>query len=151
MVDNNRHKYPTDNIRTLLHEITLGVDNRLQVLREGSRYAKVRNSDVRVFMRAFRSSATVSEIARSLDVTRQAVHASVLRLTELKVLEVQPIPHNSRDKLVVVTEHGRHAEDAALEQIKNVEDHMAAVIGKEELKTLRHHLHLISQSFKPPA
>jgi DNA-binding MarR family transcriptional regulator len=151
MVGNGKLQFPTDNIRSLLNETIVALDRRLRELREGSRYQDVRNSDVKVFMRAFRSSATVSEIARSLDVTRQAVHASVKRLVALKVLELQPIPHNSRDKLVVVTERGRHAEQTALDQIKTIEAQMAAAIGKNELKLLRKQLRMINDCLKPPA
>jgi DNA-binding MarR family transcriptional regulator len=151
MVGNGKLQFPTDNIRSLLNETIVALDRRLRELREGSRYQDVRNSDVKVFMRAFRSSATVSEIARSLEVTRQAVHASVQRLVALKVVELQPIPHNSRDKLVVVTERGRHAEQTALDQIKTIEAQMAAAIGKNELKLLRKQLRMINDCLKPPA
>jgi DNA-binding MarR family transcriptional regulator len=99
-------------------------------------------------MRAFRSEATVSEIARSLNVTRQAVHASVQRLIELKVVSLQPILNNSRDKLVVITERGRHAQQTAIDQINTFENHMASVIGKKEFKILRKQLHQIAESFK---
>lgn len=151
MVDDSKIEFPELNIRSLLNEITVAVDDKLRNLREGTRYGQVRNSDVKVFMRAFRSNATVSEIARSLDITRQAVHASVQRLMALKVVELQPIPDNSRDKLVVLTERGRHAQQTAVDQIKTIEDLMASVIGKDELKTLRKHLHMLAVAFKQPA
>jgi DNA-binding MarR family transcriptional regulator len=151
MVDNNKLEFPTQNIRSLLNEISVAIDKNLQSQRLGSRYEGVRDSDVKVFMRAFRSEETVSEIARSLNVTRQAVHASVQRLMELKVLALQAMPNNSRDKLVVVTERGRHAQQVSLDHILSLENHMAAVIGEKELKTLRKHLHMIAQSFKPLA
>lgn len=151
MVDNMKLEFPTQNIRSLLHEISVAIDKNLQTQRQGSRYEGVRDSDVKVFMRAFRSEATVSEIARSLNVSRQAIHASVQRLMELGVLALQPIPNNSRDKLVVVTERGRHAQQTSLDQIKSLEAHMASVIGENELQTMRNQLWKISQSFKQPA
>ncbi len=151
MVDETDIAFPELNIRSLLNEITVAVDEKLRKLRGDTRYSQVRNSDVKVFMRAFRSTSTVSEIARSLDVTRQAVHASVQRLMDLKVVELQPLPNNSRDKLVAVTERGRHAQQTALDQIKTIEDQMAKAIGKNELKTLRKHLYMIASAFKQPA
>jgi DNA-binding MarR family transcriptional regulator len=148
MVDKASLPFPTQNIRSLLQEISMGVDNRLQELRIGSRYANVRNSDVKVFMRAYRAPATVAEIARTLDISRQAVHASVKRLQELKIVALQAQPGNDRDKLVVVTERGIHAQNTALEQIKVIETQMAAMIGVENLEKLRGQLLLISQAFK---
>jgi DNA-binding MarR family transcriptional regulator len=150
VVDKSDIKFPTENIRSLLNQLTVGIDSRLQKLREGSRYANVRNSDVKVFVRAFRSPATVSDIARSLDVTRQAVHASVQRLVDMKIVELQPLPHNSRDKLVVVTERGRHAQETAVNQIDTIEAEMASLIGVDELRAMRRSLAILAQSFKPP-
>ena len=148
MVDKVPIPFPIQNIRSLLQEISVGVDNRLQELRVGSRYANVRNSDVRVFMRAYRAPATVAEIARILDISRQAVHASVKRLQALKIVALQAQPGNDRDKLVVVTGRGVHAQNTALEQIKIIEAQMADVIGAEALEKLRSQLLRISQAFK---
>lgn len=150
MIDNKPTPFPTQNIRSLLHEIALGLDNRLQELRAGTRYATVRNSDVKVFMRTYRASGTIAEIARSLDISRQAVHASVKRLQAIKIVELQTQPHNSRDKLVVVTERGQHAQEIAVEQINTIEAQMAAIIGKVELDQLRRYLTAIAQALKPP-
>ena len=149
MVDRRQIPFPTQNIRSLLQEISTGLDHRLQELRVGSRYANVRNSDVKVFMRAYREPSTVAEMARVLDISRQAVHASVKRLQALKIVALQSQPGNGRDKLVVVTERGVHAQNTALEQIKIIEAHMADVIGVEALEQLRRQLSLLSQSFKP--
>ena len=148
MVDKKPMPFPAQNIRSLLQEISLGVDNRLQELRVGSRYSNVRNSDVKVFMRAYRAPATVAEMARILDISRQAVHASVKRLQALKIVALQPQPGNDRDKLVVVTARGIHAQKTALDQIKIIEGQMADAIGAEGLEQLRNHLSVISQSFK---
>lgn len=149
MVDRKQIPFPSQNIRSLLQEISMGVDHRLQELRVGSRYASVRNSDVRVFMRAYRGPSTVAEMARVLDISRQAVHASVKRLQALKIVALQSQPGNDRDKLVVVTERGVHAQNTALEQIKIIEAQMADVIGVEVLEQLRRQLSLLSQLFKP--
>jgi DNA-binding MarR family transcriptional regulator len=151
MIDDRAIRFPSKNIGTLLREISTIIDLQLQELRAGSRYEKVRHSDVKVFMCAFRSSATVSEIARELDVTRQAVHASVQRLVELKVLDLQSQPNNGRDKLVVVTDRGRHAQQTALDHIKIIEAQMAEIIGKKELEILRGQLYALATSLKRPA
>jgi DNA-binding MarR family transcriptional regulator len=148
MVDNQVHNYPRENIRSLVFMLSLGIDNKLQSLREGSRYAGVRNSDIIVFMRAFREPATVAEIARSLEVSRQAVHQSVKRLQALKVVELVPQANNNRDKLVSMTERGLHAQKTALDQIVTIENEMAALLGEEGLQTFRKHLGLLAKHFK---
>jgi DNA-binding MarR family transcriptional regulator len=148
MVDNQVHNYPRENIRSLVFMLSLGIDNKLQSLREGSRYAGVRNSDIIVFMRAFREPATVAEIARSLEVSRQAVHQSVKRLQALKVVELVPQANNNRDKLVSMTERGLDAQKTALDQIVTIENEMAALLGEEGLQTFRKHLGLLAKHFK---
>jgi DNA-binding MarR family transcriptional regulator len=151
MIDDQQTQFPTNNIGTLVRELSTGIDLRLQQLRAGTRYETVRNSDVKVFIRALRSGATVSSIARDLDITRQAVHASVQRLKTVKVVELQPLPNNSRDKLVVVTQQGLHAQQTAVEQIKLIEERMAKIIGKRQLETLRGQLQMLGDAFKPQA
>jgi DNA-binding MarR family transcriptional regulator len=145
MVDNQVHNYPRENIRSLVFMLSLGIDNKLQSLREGSRYAGVRNSDIIVFMRAFREPATVAEIARSLEVSRQAVHQSVKRLQALKVVELVPQANNN---LVSMTERGLHAQKTALDQIVTIEKEMASLLGEEGLQTFRNHLGLLAKHFK---
>jgi DNA-binding MarR family transcriptional regulator len=146
MVDDSKLPFPDQNIRSLLNAVILSLDSRLRELRKDTRYSGVRNSDVKVFMSAFRASGTIAEIARALDVSRQAVHASVKRLQAIKVVELQPVPNNSRDKLVVMTERGRHAQQTAWDQINTIEKEMAAVIGTKALQQMRQSLSLLAQS-----
>jgi DNA-binding MarR family transcriptional regulator len=137
MVDNQDVPPPADNIRTLLYHLGTALDERLTLFRRGTPYEKVRPSDVRVFVAAARQPSTISEIARALKVTRQAVQASVHRLQEIKVLDLQAIPGNQRDKHVVVTARGMHARNTASQQIQQFEKEFAAVIGEEDLEKFR--------------
>jgi DNA-binding MarR family transcriptional regulator len=126
-----------DNIRSLMVDLAAEIDNRFARFRRGTRYESVRPSDVRVFVAATRGSLTISEIAGRLDVSRQAVHASVLRLAELKIVELQPKPNNGRDKIVAITARGEHARQTAVEQIIRLESEFADTIGGDELEILR--------------
>jgi DNA-binding MarR family transcriptional regulator len=148
MVDDNDLPFPTQNIRSLLNAVILALDSRLRELRKDTRYSGVRNSDVKVFMSAYRSPGSIADIARALDVSRQAVHASVKRLQAIKVVELQPMPNNSRDKLVVMTERGRHAQETALDQISTIEQEMKVIVGPKALEQLRQTLFLLSQSMQ---
>ena len=83
---------PLDNIRSLLSNLSVEIDYRFIRFRRGTRYENVRPSDVRVFVAATRGRRTISDVAMALNVTRQAVHASVKRLAALKILELQSMP-----------------------------------------------------------
>jgi DNA-binding MarR family transcriptional regulator len=137
MPDQWRAHIPFDNIRGLLQDFTTLLDDRITAYRRGTRYENVRRSDVRVFISATRKAQSVADIARELEVSRQAVHSSVKRLADLKVVELVPQPGNNRDKLVIVTDRGEQARVHALEQIERLEKECAAIIGEQRLATFR--------------
>jgi DNA-binding MarR family transcriptional regulator len=138
--DQANRTIPYDNIRGLLQDLASALDRRAITYRKGTRYENVRLSDVRVFILASRKSRTVSEIARELEVTRQAVHSSVLRLKALQVVELLPQPGNGRDKLVTVTEKGWQAQAVANDSITQLEKECAGILGAKGLEQFRKQL-----------
>jgi DNA-binding MarR family transcriptional regulator len=148
MTDQWRAHIPFDNIRGLLQDFTTLLDDRITAYRKGTRYEKVRRSDVRVFISATRKAQSVTDIARELEVSRQAVHSSVKRLAELKVVELVPQPGSNRDKLVIVTDRGQLARVHALEQIEQLDKECAAIIGEQGLETFRKLLLALVLGFK---
>ncbi len=68
-----------DNIRTLIYLFGQELDERITALRRGSGYESVRASDIRVFVHAADGNGSISEIARRLGISRQAVHMSAQR------------------------------------------------------------------------
>ena len=128
---------PPNTLYNLMQQLSLLIDNRYTELRSGTRYGKVRPSDIRVFAQVSRKARGETEIAQAMHVTRQAVQNSVKRLVEMGVVEVVPMPNNGRNKIVQLTERGRTAAAMATEQIRVVEAECAAIIGAEELERLR--------------
>jgi DNA-binding MarR family transcriptional regulator len=137
MVDDQASQVPIDNIRTLLYYLGLAIDGRMSQYRRGTPYEKVRPSDVRVFVRASRSTYTISEIARELQITRQAAQSSVQRLIKLQVIALKTLPGNKRDKVVVITPKGELASRTARQQVVNLENEFAEMIGRDMLEELR--------------
>ncbi len=156
MVDKNNNLRSLG-IRNLTAEFLAALDGRYIEMRKGTRYESVRQFDGRVFVAATREGLTESEIARAFSVSRQAVHASVERLVQMKLLERQPIAGNRRDKRIALTERGLHASQTAQQQIAEIEAECAAVIGVENYQTFRLQLELIAGALKqrlnstPPA
>lgn len=147
MADDLAPTVPVDNIRSLVLFVGHCIDDRMQTYRKGTRYEAVRPSDVRVFVSAMRQPLRITDLAKALKISRQAVQMSVKRLQDLKVVELQPVPGNQRDKLVVVTDRGMNARRSAEEQIARLEQELGEVIGMKELETLRHLLAKICVSF----
>jgi DNA-binding MarR family transcriptional regulator len=137
MRDDTDLPIPFDNIRGMLQLFTIQLDHRLVKFREGTRFAKVRQSDIRIFISAVRTPQTIAELAREHHVTRQAVQSSVQRLAQLGVVELVHKPNNQRDKLVTVTERGKDAKQASLDFIGQVESEMAQIIGTKGLNQFR--------------
>jgi DNA-binding MarR family transcriptional regulator len=137
MVDDQASQVPIDNIRTLLYYLGLAIDGRMSQYRRGTPYEKVRPSDVRVFVRASRGTYTISDIARELQITRQAAQSSVQRLIKLQVIALKTLPGNKRDKVVMITPKGELASKTARQQIGDLENELAEMIGKDKLEDLR--------------
>jgi DNA-binding MarR family transcriptional regulator len=143
MVDEQSERVPINNIRTLLYYLGLAIDERMSQYRRGTPYENVRPSDVRVFVRASRNIFTISDIARELQITRQAAQSSVQRLIKLQVIALKTLPGNKRDKVVVITPKGELASRTARQQVVNLENEFAEMIGKYKLEELRSSLHIL--------
>jgi len=137
-----------DNIRNLFYHLANVLDQRGVQYRKGTRYEHVRQSDAQVFVQATRRKMSMSEIARELKITRQAVQASVKRLRELDVVSLEAIPGNRRDKWVVITPSGVSAQATAVQQIAKLEEEIAASLGPMDLETFRGALVSVLEGFK---
>lgn len=137
MADNSPQTPPYDNIRNILYQLAHVLDERLLQYRKGSRYEKVWHSDTRVFVQATRRRMSLSEIARELKITRQAVQASVKRLREVDVVDLAPIPGNRRDKCVIITPRGLVAQAGAVRQVALIEEEIAKALAPMDLETFR--------------
>ncbi len=142
---------PSNNIRSLLQDVSDGLDAKLAAYRAGTRFKNVRPSDVRVFVLALRQPRSMAELARILLVSRQAVHSSVKRLQQLRIVELKAAPDNAKNKWVVITDRGESARNAAQAQIKKIEAECAEVIGSDGLEKLRELLEALEGVFAQAA
>lgn len=78
-----------------------------------------------------------AEIARSLRLTRQAVHLSVGSLVERGIFELRPDPDDGRIKIVALTEKGRMMRKDANRIVREVTDILAYRIGQQQVDALR--------------
>ncbi|RKF20339.1 MarR family transcriptional regulator [Alginatibacterium sediminis] len=75
---------------------------------------------------------SVSEAARYMNVSRQAAHKQVKRLSELGYIELGSSEKNRRDKIIVLTQTGRKA-SAKINQVKqDMESQLIASIGETD-------------------
>ncbi len=148
MIDDQDIGPPETNLRTLIHFLGEMIDAKFVNWRKDTPYAGVRASDVRVFVTATRGPKSISEIARKLGISRQSAQASVKRLIKLGVVELERLPDNKREKLVLITPRGVLAGKTAKQQIETIESDVAAIIGRENLENMRKNLtELVSNKF----
>ena len=136
MIDNTISP-PPSTLYNLLAQLSFLLDNRYLQLRLDTRYRDIRRSDARVFVQVARRARGETEIAQEMNVTRQAVQASVKRLKDFGLVEIVPMPNNGRNKIVQLTEEGIGASAFASDLIRQVEAECAAIVGAEEFERLR--------------
>ncbi len=125
------------NVKGLMQDATELLDMRMIALRQSSRFSDVRPADAKVFMLVARRPRSISDLARALNISRQAVHASVGRLIDLGGIQLENAPGSKRDKIPQLTDLGREAQIEAAGYLKTIEAELAAKIGSERLEQLR--------------
>lgn len=74
-----------------------------------------------------------SDIARSMGVTRQAIHATINQMVELGMVEVADDPSNGRVKVLTLTPTGERMRKDAQEAMLLLGEELARRVGKPEL------------------
>ena len=82
----------------------------------------------------------LSELARRIGVTRQAIHNTVKELEALGLVNPVVDPTNLSAKLVVLTPQGRENVKAALKAFQDIEASLESRLGPETVQALRHAL-----------
>lgn len=137
MIDEKQNLPNFDNIKGLVQDLVEDLDKRMIVLREGTPLESVRPSDAKVFMLAARHPRTIAELAKALDVSRQAAHKSAQRLIAKGVIDLHPAPGSRRDKIVVITLAGHEARQLAAQNLRSLESELTRKIGKTRLEEFR--------------
>ena len=78
-------------------------------------------------------------------VTAIGIHHEGKRLVERDLLKVEMVDGNKRDKMVSITEKGQELRTLAAQQIREIENSCAEIIGEDGKETLRA---LLSQLLK---
>ena len=80
-------------------------------------------------------SSSISELARSLNISRQAAHKTVSRLVELDWIKLED-GDKGNEKIINFTEHGQQMRATIKEHMIKIEKDIAANIGQQEYNSL---------------
>ena len=100
-------------------------------------YSSLTQSEARLLAHMAGKPMSMSELARRLSISRQAVHKSVAELERRGVLVVQGDPQRGNSKLVVYTAKGKELNAAGVKIITQIEARIAEQIGAENLEALK--------------
>ena len=134
---NEKNDFLTLNLKGLLQEKLWLLDARFKQKRLTTQYKMLTDAEARILATLRGETLTISEIARRLDLSRQAVHKTVAKLVKAKLLKLEPIPNNARDKRIEFTEKGEAMKAAGYKVLQELEKEVEAEIGKENLKRLK--------------
>lgn len=100
-------------------------------------YARLTRSQAFVMGQLTLGPCRPSELARRIDVSRQAMQQLLGPLMEMELVEIRPDPNDRRATVVHPTPFAEEFGRAAAEELERVEADLARRIGKRDLNTLR--------------
>jgi len=135
---NHQHaNFLTNNLKALLQEKLWLLEDRLQQQRKASSYSSLSNAEAKVLAALRGEALTISEVARRLGVSRQAVHKTVSGLVKTGLLELSVIEGNLRDKSIVFTQAGEQMKEEAENILRKLEDEVKRAIGTQNFQQLK--------------
>jgi DNA-binding MarR family transcriptional regulator len=129
--------YLTNNLKALLQEKIWLLDNRLQQKRLSTSYKTLTEAEARILAVLRGEELTISEIARKLAVSRQAVHKTISNLVKRQLLKLHRTEGNSRDKRIIFTQAGEKMKNEAAKTLQELEKEVETAIGSRNLQLLK--------------
>lgn len=124
-------------LRTLLLRRTEWMESRVLEAASRNGYEAVTPAMNRLFGLMRSRPVGLSDLARRLGVSRQAVHEVVRQAERLGLVELFASERDARVKLVRFTQAGWAMSDCAARELHAIERSLAEVIGQRDLETLR--------------
>ena len=100
-------------------------------------HAYITPAQSRLLMHMAGRPASMSELARRLAISRQAVHKTVAELVRRGILEVRADPERRNARLVVYTAKGKQVNRSGVRIIESIEQRIGERLGQDRLETLR--------------
>jgi len=128
--------YP-DNLRAHLYRRFKWFENQVLEQARNSEYHYLTLSQIRTFAFLRGCDMTISDLAKLMNISRQAVQKTVSTLLDLGLVELTESPKNLSAKIIHVTDQGRKIQLWSKKAIGQSEKKLAEKIGSEKLKVLK--------------
>lgn len=116
-------------------------------VREGG-WPGVRSSHMALLPHIDLEGTRITEIARRMKVTKQAVNQAIGDMERFGMVRRAPDPSDARAKLVLFTVKGRRELLAGLGLLRELEEELAGEIGSRRMKRLRDDLEVLVESLE---
>lgn len=131
-----KSNYP-DNLRVNLYRRFRWFENHILDEAQQSRYSYLTISQIRVFAFLQGRDMNISDLAKLLNISRQAVQKTVSALMDRGLVELTESPKNLSAKLIRVTDEGRRIQAWSKRAINKAEKELTSKIGQEKFKLLK--------------
>ena len=135
MVDNNI-KFLDKNLMRLAIELVEWMELEMIELNKSAKF-QGSIAEIKLFNAIRGEEKSISELARLMNISRQAVHKTAHKLEDLGFLELSTRHDNKKDRVVKVTELGQEIRKQGAEHIMVIEEKLAWSIGERNLEFIR--------------
>lgn len=137
MIDNNSHKnFLETNLLRLLLETSEWMESEMLKLNQNSEYRGT-IAEIKLFNVLRGQEKSISELARILGISRQAVHKTIHKLKDKGYLELKTSKDNKKDKKVIITDSGQAIRKEGAEYLIEIEKKVSWNIGERNLIYLK--------------
>ena len=134
MIDNNiSNKEPLD---TNIVGLTMGLVEWMEAeIIELNKYLpyKVSFAEIKLFNALRGKEKSISELARNLEVSRQAVHKTIHKLQNMGYLELIAKQNNKKDRIIKITNKGEAVKKQGAEHLITIEEKLSWSMGERNL------------------
>jgi DNA-binding MarR family transcriptional regulator len=131
-----KFNYP-DNLRVHLYRRFRWFENRILEQAKKSKYSYLTISQVRIFAFLQGREMNISDLAKLLNISRQAVQKTIALLLEKNLVELNKSPDNLSARLIKITDEGLKIQTWSKKAVARAEKKLAYKIGPEKLKILK--------------
>ena len=135
MVDNNI-KFLDKNLMRLAIELVEWMELEMIELNKSAKF-QGSIAEIKLFNAIRGEEKSISELARLMNISRQAVHKTAHKLEDLGFLELSTRHDNKKDRVVKNTELGQEIRKQGAEHIMVIEEKLAWSIGERNLEFIR--------------
>lgn len=96
----------------------------------------ISNSEWLILKEIYKSSPTISNVSKQVDISRQATHKFIKNLESKGLLEIRNIQNNKKNKYVELTKLGEQCFEQYEVIMEKIEKEISEIIGQDKFEIL---------------